>query len=252
MPRSTEPALIWNPFDWSSAATRALEQSICAGREKIAESLNLSDATEIDSAVNDLCTLAFRAAAFRHEVDRTASVSQQRVNIEALRRSRCYSRKHLDRLDPATFNRIMAHYPGGALAYQAKLSNRTDVARAMRAALDELGCARRGKPAETDSLALKQMALEIAEIFHRYTGRLPGRRVDWKTKKEFGPFLGFVDVVLKLLPAEWRVTRNGGQRGPSHIAKLGAAQYKRALKESNPSRRWTIDESLYLGHQGRE
>ena len=188
---------------------------------------------------------------FIHEVDHTASEAQQRVNIRAIKEKGDYTREVLERLDPATGNRILSHYPGGGLAMVGPGLDQDLLRRAVDLAIEQLGPPRAGRPAQSDSLATRQFALSLAHLYSVHASRPPGRRVDWKTGKELGPFREFVETLYGLLPFEFQFYKNSRPRGIDGLVKMAVAEYRDARmryhETGNPTHLWNIDERLYLG-----
>ncbi len=241
MSRKTKPNLRWRCISWRPSTSRGIERRVKRHRNLVAHALGLDDPIEIDAALKDLTVLLIRTVAFIRDVDRTASVAQQRVNLRALNRRGDFTLDTLEGLDPATYNRIIAHYPRGALGINVEGLDEGLLRNAVSLAIEELGAPRRGRSPETDSLALRQFALGLADVFARHAGR-PGRRVDWLSGKESGPFHDFVSVVFGLLPFN-----SGPPKGISYITKLAAAERKKAPKSGDVTRLWALDDSLYLG-----
>ena len=199
--------------------------------------------------VEDVTTALIRSLAFFRDVDGARSVAGQRNALMRVYRRGDFSEAVFRHLDPATQNRIGVRYPGGNLALQSAPFSAKDFRKAVLLAIGDLGPGRHGRPAETDSLALRQLALDLAHTFHTHTGELPTRRVDaWNGSREYGPFYDFVGAVLAILPPLFRKTIS--KRGPkrvNHVVRLGVQEYTLARNDPNPSRRWNIDESLWLG-----
>jgi hypothetical protein len=73
---------------------------------------------------------------------------------------------------------------------------------AIMRAVEELPPTKRGRPPKVIRIAPRQLGLELAEIFRRYTGRAPMRRYD-ESKGEYGPFRDFVAIACEILNSEF-------------------------------------------------
>lgn len=250
MPRRTVPNLEWRHYPLREGTGEVIERRLRRHRDRIATLLFLEDAAEIDAAIADLKDLYVRVVLFIREVDRTASVAQQRVNLRAFKEHGDFSLEAFEKLDPASQNRAILHHPDGGLMISQSSHDRTKLAKAVEAAIEALGSPKPGKPAETDSLALRQCALGLANVFNVYAsnvGLRPMRSVAWKTHEESGPFLAFVAFVLALLPERLRSYKAGGQKRADFLARLAIEEHKKARESGDPTRLWTLDERLYLG-----
>ena len=252
MPRTKSSQLDWHSGAWRDTTANGIERTLKRNRAEIAEAFGLQDPDDINSALEDLARELFRATAFVHEVDRTASEAQQRINLNAFLDRGDFSQDSVEKLDPATANRILAHFPGGWLAIQGKDLHTGRLRNAVLLAITELGPPRRGRPKHSDSLAVRQFALSLAHLYQIHTGDKPGRRVDWNTGKEFGPFRDFINVIYGLLPIEFQFYKSGRSKGIDRLVKLAVSEYSGALRrykrDGNITHLWNIDDRLYLGH----
>ena len=228
-------------------------------RGRIGQLLGSTNLSELVSAVGDLETLYHRCAALIRDVDGRASVARQRIELRQAIDSGEPLLDVLAQLDVATQNRIFQFYESSE--YPAVFRQHPDAHSLQVAAvgaLEYLGPPRRGRPAETDSLALRQAALGLACIFSLYRSEEPTRRVDPESRVEMGPFHEFVSFCLGLLPKVFRAYRDsGGAKGPDYVVRLAIEEREQAKLrvEAGMARKPIqmvpvdiIDETLWLGN----
>jgi hypothetical protein len=214
-------------------------------RPEIARALAL-DATdeaaarELDAALDDLAYWLKRSWLFLRHADRNASIAAQRSILAELVAKPVESLATLEELDPAVFVRIGSHLcadgrRSGPMRLLTGAASVEEVRHAISSALNGLGRAHRGRPPNTDSLALRQLAYGLAAVWTSVTGSAPARRVEFKGHREYGPFRTFVAVVLDAVPRQLRMTSKGGVRGVDFIARLGVDSHRAAQKSAKPS-----------------
>jgi hypothetical protein len=146
----------------------------------------------------------------------------------------------LDELDPAVLIRIGSHLGAdgrqtGPFRLMTGAASVEEVRLAVSSALEGLGRVHRGRPPNTDSLALRQLAYGLAAVWTSVTGSAPARRVTIKGHHEYGPYRTFVATVLDALPRHLRTTRKGAVRGVDFIARLGVESYRAAQTAASPT-----------------
>ncbi|MBK9703151.1 MAG: hypothetical protein IPO75_06630 [Betaproteobacteria bacterium] len=214
-------------------------------RLEIARSLaldptNEAAARELDAALEDLAYWFKRSWLFLRHADRNASIAVQRSILAGLVAKPIESVAALDKLDPDVFIRIGSHLGAdgrqtGPFRLITGAASVEEVRRAVASALDGLGRVRRGRPPDTDSLALRQLAYGLAATWVSVTGSAPTRRVTLKGHHEYGPFRTFVATVLDAAPRQLRMTRKGAVRGIGFIVRLGVDSFRAGQSAANPA-----------------
>lgn len=240
--------------------THPIRARLDRNRGRIGQLLGLTHPSEVQSAVGDLETLYHRCAALIRDVDGRASVARQRIELRQAFDNGEPFLDILETLDIATQNRIFQFYETSE--YPAVFRQHPDahlLHGAAQRALDYLGPPRRGRPAETDSLALRQAALGLACIFSLYRCEEPTRHVDPISSVETGPFHEFASFCLELLPKVFRAYRDsGGAKGPDYVIRLAIGEREQAKLRVEAGMARTpipkmvpvdiIDETLWLGN----
>lgn len=244
MARRLLPLSTWRPHAWRDTTSRLIDDRIAHHRHEIASALALDDKSEIDAVFEELRTLFFRCLSFLRDVDGAASVARQRISLAAFRKTGQYTAEAFWKLDPATQNRIATHYRGRIDLTGNRISNRL-LRIGVERAIDELGPPRRGRPSKTDSLALRQFALGLADIYHRHTGKMPARRRNDYRALEYGPFRDFVSVILGLLPRRLRSIKSAGRHAPDYLVRLAITELREGRKSGDARRTYLIDEALW-------
>ena len=110
---------------------------------------------------------------------------------------------------------------------------------------------RRGRPAGTVSLAARQLARELARIWHQFTNRMPARSVALDKNSEYregGPFHRFVSGVLVAAPTALRKTRKGVLPKVDSFVRLARAELDAAYASgSEVERKGLLPEEEWLG-----
>ena len=224
-------------------------------RANIARLFGLTEKAEIRAVIQDLHALFERCALFVNHVDSNASVAKQRRMLEQLLRQRWLAYDDIWALDAAVVNRIAAHLRGGGLRLASRRIPPLELRGAMIRALGSIGLIPRGRPADTDSLALRQFALGLARIWAEHSGQPMSRlwRCRWivgqgMVTEEYGPFRDFVALAMELVPQHLRTTGKGALRGIDYTVRLAIGEYKVAMTCRAPHRRrGLISNRLWLG-----
>lgn len=214
-------------------------------RQEIASTLLLDPAEEaagreLDAALEHLAYWLKRSWLFLRHADRNASIAGQRSILAGLVAKPIENLVVIDELDPAVFIRIGTHLRAdggrsGIFRLLAGVASVEEVRLAVSSALDGLGRAHRGRPPNTDSLALRQLAYGLAATWASVTGSAPTRRVTLKGHHEYGPYRTFVTTVLNAVPRRLRATRKGAVRDVDFIARLGVESYRAAQTAGSPA-----------------
>lgn len=225
-------------------------------RDQIAASLGLDEPAEIDAAVEEISALLARSWLLLSQVDQSPSSAKQRQVLEQVTGTMLSDREFLGRLDNAVVARLGMYVTGGTarlMLHDDRLCEKEMEAARLRA-LEEIP-PKRGRPQQTASLALKQLALGLAVIWAEQTGKVPTRTVkliptaepDLRGAQddryvEAGAFHAFVGVVLSVLPAPIRPA-------PDYVVRVAIAEREASLDPgaSRSSPPGLIDEALWLG-----
>lgn len=197
-------------------------------------------ARELDAALEDLAYWLRRSWLFLRNADRNASVAAQRKFLTMLVAEPIEDRAILEEFDPAVLIRIGSHLSAdgrqsGHFRLLTGAASVDEVRLAVSSALSGLGRVRRGRPPNTESLALRQLAYGLAATWVNVTGSAPTRRVTWDDHREYGPYRTFVASVLDAVPRQLRTTRKGAVRGIDFIARLGIESYRAAQTTVSPA-----------------
>jgi hypothetical protein len=105
----------------------------------------------------------------------------------------------------------------------------------------------RGRPRGSEDLALRQLGLGLAQLWLDLTGRQPGRRYSWATKREYGPYREFVQRVVDLPPRSLRVRRKGAVPSVDFLVRASIDELRAAQNAPEEyRRRGLIDEGRWL------
>ena len=234
MSRPPEP---WRPNRWTNTAIVTIRKRVERHREELAESVGLTEPTEIDGLVEEVILALVRARAFLADVDRVATPPQQREQLVKLNGQGTIRPEDLDALDPLTQIRIGRQFAGGLMALLYGPFEEGSVRQAVEAALEDLPTARRGRPAGFGSFGLRQLALETAAIFQRHCGAL-ARGDNFRRRGAHKPFNKFATLVYQMLPPRLRSsTSKRGIKLSENFIKLGRREWRKALESGrrNPS-----------------
>jgi hypothetical protein len=104
---------------------------------------------------------------------------------------------------------------------------------------------------QSASLAARQLARELAKIWHEWTNRMPTRSVFVSKESQYsegGPFHGFISEVLVAAPDELRRTRKGVLPKVDSFVRLAKAELDAAYASgSDAERRGLVPEEDWLG-----
>lgn len=99
----------------------------------------------------------------------------------------------------------------------------------------------RGRPPGSGNVAVRQLHLGLATLWHRLTGRPATRAWDpYGLGAEYGPYLDFVHLVIGAIPTRIRPTRKGAV---PHSVRMGVDEAKRARSAAEEYRRRGLVES---------
>lgn len=264
--RVTEPSLEWRARAPSAAFASVVRRRLNRIRPWIAATWRTDDPTELEAIFDQLIVHLQICWVFLGGADRSASVAQRRVNLQAFIDRGDFSAAALSRLDPATWSSIAHRCPGGRLqAFQRDLSP-SDIEKAARSAQNALGKPKRGRSEQSDSLALRQFALFLGRSHLSATGKVPTRTVKEVDRAvydvnflELGKFKEFVLKFWLLLPPRLRRQRVNSSERIDHLVRLAIDEFHQSEKDAtaidaegkrivtNPTRLWNIDETLWLG-----
>lgn len=221
------------------------EYRVLRNRQEIARCFTLDPtdeaaARELDAALEDLAYWLRRSWLFLRNADRNASVAIQRSILTELLAKPIGNPALIDELDPAVLIRIGSHLDAdgrqsGHFRLMTGAASADEFRLAVSSALSGLGRVRRGRPPNTESLALRQLAYGLAATWVSVTGSAPTRRVTWDDHREYGPYRTFVASVLDAVPRQLRTTRKGAVRGVDFIARLGIESYRAAQTTASPA-----------------
>ena len=225
-------------------------------RDEIAAALGLDEPKEIDAALEDISTVLARSWLLFSQVDQGLSTAKQRQVLRRMTGAELSEREKLGALDHAVVARLGMYVAGGT----ARLMLHTDPLSAEEVEIARLRAlesvpATRGRPQQTASLGLKQLALGLAVIWAETTGKAPTRTVKLIPTREpdlrgaqddryveAGPFHEFVRVVLSVVPRRVRPAVD-------NVVRLAIAEREAAVRDTG---RGTIplgliDEATWLG-----
>ncbi len=234
MSRPPEP---WRPNRWTNTAIVTIRKRVERHREELAESVGLTEPTEIDGLVDEVFVALFRARAFLADVDRVATPPQQREQLVKLNGQGTIRPEDLDALDPLTQIQIGRQFEGGLMALLNGPFEEGSVRQAVEAALKDLPKVRRGRPAGFASFGRRQLALETAAIFQRHCG-VVARGDNFRRPDVHKPFKDFATLVYEMLPRRLRSsTSKRGIKSSEHFIKSSRREWQKALESGrrNPS-----------------
>ena len=215
--------------------------------DAIADALDLNDPEEIGAAISDLDYFLTLAWTFLRDVDRNASIPRQRIELKRLLRSPRFDAATMHSLDPALANRIGCYLDGGTLRLLYGRPAPKEILDAARRALRQFPHRKRGRPADTGSLAFRQLALGLATVWRDHTGKIPTRSYSQAKGGEFGPFRDFVELVAMVIPAFIGALPQAPAPQVDHLVRTAIAEFHAAARLRDPNRlRGHIDEAAWL------
>jgi hypothetical protein len=195
----------------------------------VRNAFQLSEAAEITEATGQIETAFARALLFV-PLDEAPSTARQRKILDRLTPE---DLRNGTTIDDSVRVRVGMHLPSGLfdLFTNDRLPDDRLLEQAIKAARQEIGSASRGRPAGTVSLAARQLARELAKIWHEWTNRMPTRAVFVGKDSEYregGPFHRFIFGVLGAAPTELRKTRKGVLPKVDSFVRLAKAELEAA------------------------
>ena len=217
--------------------------------ETVRAAFQLSDEAEIAEAVEQIETAFSRALLFV-PLDDAPSIAKQRKILDKLRPEDFHSGESID---DAVRVRVGMHLRTGIfdLFTNDELPDDRVLGQAIADARLSLDPVPRGRPAGTVSLAARQLARELAKIWHEFTERRPARSVVVDKKFEYhegGPFHRFISGVLAAAPTGLRKTRKGVLPNVDSFVRLAQAELEAAYASgSEIERKGLLPEEEWLG-----
>ncbi len=248
----------WRGDRWDPVIGRAIEQKLQRRRSRLAQLLDIDPAEEewqqdpngiqvvkpghtsksdlsyrrpsskgkvvarIDLAIGELSAELRRCWSLLRDVNRAASLSRVYHNLEQVETDPDNFLISLDSLDPETRAHIEDFHPGGWMAVEEGKVTAQSLAAAARSARLSTPRPRRGRPLGTRDHAGERLARGLADIYYRYRGTKPARRVrPERGGVEYGPFKEFVEEVMSVVPRRLRQTSKGGHKGIDHLVRVG-------------------------------
>ena len=217
--------------------------------EAVRAAYGLDDDAEIDEAVEQIETAFSRALLFV-PLDESPSVAKQRKILAKLTPEDFRSGAAID---DAVRVRVGMHLPSGIfdLFTNDELPDGRLLASAIASAYMSIAPSGKGRPAGTESLATRQLARELAKIWHEWTTRMPARAVFLgkdSMYREGGPFHRFISDVLAAAPDGLRKARKGVMPKPDNFVRLARAELDAAYASgSTLERQGLLPEEEWLG-----
>jgi len=207
------------------------------------------DEAEIAEAVEQITTAFSRALLFV-PLDEAPSIAKQRRILAKLALEDLRSGSPLD---DAVRVRVGMHMPSGIfdLFTNDKLPDNRLLQQAITDARLSLGPAPRGRPAGSASLAARQLARELAKIWHECTNRMPTGSVFVSKESQYsegGPFHRFISGVLAAAPEGMRRPRKGVLPKVDSFVRLAKAELEAAQASGDDTQRTgSLAEEDWLG-----
>lgn len=234
MPRTTSAWPNWDVPNISRQDAEEVRGYLNAGREWLKKVSGFDDEpdsegrSEVDELMEDLNLPLVSYIAHARITDRSASLAQQRVNIQAFLDRGDHSQAALSKLDPASYGAIANRHPDGAHRFP-QCDDPVAIILAAMAALSFLGPATPGRSPGSNSIARQQLAWLVAVQYYAMTKMEPKRVRDWELDKDASAFLAFVTEFVSLLPQHLRPPIDSGF-------------IKRAVKEFKKSQTQYVDD----------
>jgi len=209
----------------------------------------LDDDAEIGEAVEQIET-AFNRALLFVPLDEAPSVAKQRKILAKLTPEDFRSGNPID---DAVRVRVGMHLRSGIfdLFTNDELPDDRLLASAIASAYMSIAPAGKGRPAGTESLATRQLARELAKIWHEWTSRMPARAVFLGKDSEYregGPFHRFMSEVLAAAPDGLRKARKGVMPKPDSFVRLAKSELDAAYASGlEVERKGLLREEEWLG-----
>ena len=219
----------------------------------VRDSFKLEESEDIAPVVEDIETLFARCECLA-KVDSGASLAAQRKILTSLKPSEVRSGADLD---DAVRSRIGMFLPGDPIRLFTNDDppSESELGPAIAKALQSLGPVKRGRSPGTASLAMRQLALGLADIWKQQALTFPSRKVLKRmlqngedVSEERGSYNHFVNDVFEVAPSSLRKPRKGKVATANYIARLGIAELKKREQDgSEAALRGLLPESLWLG-----
>jgi hypothetical protein len=208
----------------------------------------LEDENEIAAAVEEISHALYSALlVFRH-VDRLASEAKQRQALQRLTKAPNPTIALIDQQDARVANRIALHLPRRVEFSPGTGPSSSQIKIAIVAARAELGVKKAGRSPGTISLAQRQFALGLANLWVHHTGLPATRRFNAYANVEYGPFFEFVKLVLSMLPLRFRSMKiKGNLKNPRSLVAMACKEYRLATESGDPRQlRGNLAEARWL------
>jgi hypothetical protein len=221
--------------------------------EAVRAAFGLQDDAEIHEAVEQIET-AFHRALQYVSLDEAPSVAKQRKILAKLTPDDFRSGLAID---DAVVIRVGMHLPSGIfdLFTNDELPDDRLLASAIASAYMSIAPSGKGRPAGTESLTIRQLARELAKIWHEWTGRMPARAVFLAKDSSYhegGPFHRFISAVLAAAPDGLLKARKGLVPRPDNFVRLARAELSGAYASgSELEGRGLLSEEDWLGKKSR-
>jgi hypothetical protein len=218
-------------------------------RNTVRDALQLEDEAEIDEAVQQIETAFSRALLFV-PLDDAPSIANQRKILAKLTPE---DFRLGNPIDDAVRVRVGMHLRSGIfdLFTNDELPDDLLLASAIASAHMSISPPGKGRPTGTESLATRQLARELAKIWHEWTSRMPARAVFLGKDSEYregGPFHRFMSEVLATAPHGLRKARKGVMPKPDSFVRLAQAELAAAYASgSEVERMGLLSEQDWLG-----
>ena len=181
--------------------------------------------SRIDALIEDLANALCLAWALHRDVTGAASDPQVRKNLRLLLAEPEKIRDRIWKIDPNTRGIIETFLPAGSRILETAEHTDDQLRATVEAALISMRIPQRGRPASSVDYASHFLGERLAEIFEKYSGQRPTRRVHPETHVEYGPFHDFVAIVLSVVPRrllQYKSARSGSiTKSVDHVVRLG-------------------------------
>lgn len=204
----------------------------------------------IPEVVSEVQT-AFQRAILFLSLDEAPSTARQRKILDKLMPEDFRSGESMD---DAVRVRVGMHLHSGIfdLFTNHELPDDRQLAQAIAEARISLDPVSRGRPPGTESRVARQLARELARIWHEYSGKRPTRSVvvdeAGSGHREGGAFHRFIEGVLALAPAELRKPRKGAIPKVDHFVRLAQTELDAAYASGSEAEAMgLLNEEDWLG-----
>lgn len=217
MPKTTKPLISHHGDKWSPTIGNAIDRRLARHRGAIAETLELTEDTEIDAVINNLSAKLRHCWSLLRDVNRAGSQAQVYHTLKYLLAKKGQLDHTVWDIDPATRALIEDHHPDGPCTLELRPTSSKRLRQAAEAAFASLEKPKRGRPKATINYAQHALSKGLAEVYENATGKAPGRSVVVETQEgtdsdghyqhaitfnEQGTFHTFVSLVISLIPRQ--------------------------------------------------